>query len=565
MADDEEPSQASSEPGAAGKAWDKTKDIAKRSWHDTVRGSQAVGNAAAATAQTTYKGAKAIVAFGSGYKLFFWVALLIHIYDAVNAFQRQPGTVFYVQMMGFYIALAIWAFFILKPHGFLDSLKQLLMFFLISAICFFEPLLNLLYSSAEPLFLGFNFAKLLSIIFFLVPVWVVYMGTITNYGAMKGFRVFWIIIIIGVFVYFVFTSAFISNPEGIPGVTGTQVPLKMLADKVAQGWSSLLSSFATIPGKVTDAVYRSVDPEYQSEVDKNKGPEIGVYLKKFEPSVATYNKGDQIVAYADIQARSFANDVTVLNTCYFDTANRPGAVDVPEFTVNQYDFRQLVCTYPLDIYDSINLTQKQSYLLKFQSDFAFTTYAYMTYVFMDQNLYNTYKSKKQDINSMYNIPRTAEAVYTNGPVTLGLVDPSNPLELPYSVSKNPTIMPLVGITIKNKDQINGQVKRITALEFRLPKPLGINYTSCFSQGAVGFERDPNNPKPNDVNAYRLIKPLEYPLEMPYITIRCRMTLDTSPEDLLGKGISFDTVTVSANYTYRLARTATITILDNPIQ
>ena len=533
------------------------------------KGAKSMAGAGAGMAWSgSKKGAKAM--FGGSYKIFFWLALLWHLVDALwMGFDRSGGG--YSVTLAVYVIFAVWAWFIFDHHGFLDSMKALFLYFAISAFCVFAPLLRIIFPAASAVFMGLSIPELLHLVLFFIPVWAVYVGSQFNYGGMKLLRFVWFVIIVGTLIYFIFSSA---AWEDIPGSPASKVPIGKFTDKIAEGLGGFWASLTALPGRVVTTIHNvTVGPDYQADVERNRGKQLGVYLESIEAIPRSVTAGDPIDIRVMIVGKSFIDNVHVSNACEatnkdFTELALPSEQRFREFDLTQFEERWVSCRFSGEQTQRLFNNKTTTVKGEFVSTFNFETWGYLTYSFITREHKQNMLKENKDVNQEYGLPKNPEAVYTDGPIMLGLVNPTNPLSLPYSIAGNPEndpIMPDFGITIRNKDPY-GRVVNLTGLTFRLPPPLILDTESCAPASLVDFEPRQKDGQGN--NVYKLQKAIPFERATDYITIRCYMKLEggnSSISLLTGEaGIGMATLSVNASYDYELRRSTPFTI-EPPIQ
>lgn len=539
------------------RVWSSTRSLGNRVSH--------VGRSGANTFRGLKSGASSIGhstrgAFASSYKAFFWVALIIHLVDAIwMGFDRPTGG--YATVVAMYFILSIWAWFLFEHHGFMRSVGSLVWYVLISLFCVFAPLSRALFPSANPVFLGLSIPEMLHFVLLIIPVWAVYVGTAFNYGAMKPIRFIWFFLIVGLMIYAIFSSSFL---VGLPGAEESTAPIGKVADKIAQGLRGFWEGLVGIPGQVITDIKNKTLPDYTAQVDRNAQGQLGVYIENLDTTQKTYYYEQPVDAFATIIARSFEGETAVKNSCTLEANHRIIKGDMrgyERFTLAPGEMRQMVCSFDASLYDEnhVNVTRDTTVRVFFQSRFTFETWGYVTYSFIDRNLSLNLRNQKKDIHQLYGLDPYPEAVYTDGPIKLGLVDPHHPLELPYSVYRAQPLLPLFGIKIDNKDRF-GRIINITELNFTIPAPLEIDRDRCIPRNTIT-----QHVFADDAHTYSIEKPITYARDQTAIVIQCPLQLDPGDVDeFLGSGgVSINTFAVKARYDYELVRPALPITLEGP--
>jgi len=509
---------------------------------------------------------KAEAKFGNAYKAFFWITLIWHIIDAWTFWVSEKSgwiPIINKTSFGVYLVIAVLAwilFFRFESDG---SIHTLLKYFGISAVAVVFPALTAFFPDSGQFFIGMSLPELLRAVLLFIPIWPLYIANHFEYKTGRTLLNFiWAAIIIAIIFTVVLDSEFLS--DSVTGAGGVRAPAGKVWDVVKEGWTNLWKTIVGIPGNVTREIRRATDPNYESEVEKNKYGELGVKIDSLQTTSKEYTFGDSVDAFATIKGQTFVGVVKVENSCYLDNVYMQGKIaeGYEQFTVTNYDERYVPCSFNAQDYSSLNISKKKNYNVYFQSDFNFETWGYITYSFIDRNIRNGFFNRNEDINQFYNLEQHPKAVYTAGPVELGLVDKSKTWNLPYSVdSENPIIAIPFGITIKNEDPY-GKVVSINELEFKVPAPLKIKENSCVPSDKVSF----NYPDTADDGYYVYDLqniPLEFSRDQDYITIQCLLEIkDNDVDSLLGTGgVSINTFTAKAKYTYQIIRSTPITFQE----
>ncbi len=507
---------------------------------------------------------------GGAYKGFFWLTLLWHIIDAWTFWVSEKSgwiPVINKSSFGVYLVIAILAWILFFRFESSGNINTLFKYLAISGLAVLLPALTAFFPDSGAVFMGMSLVELLRAMLLLVPIWPLYIANHFEYKAGRTLlNLIWAAVIIAILFTVVLDSEFLS--ESVTGSGGIRAPAGKVWDVVKTGWSNLWSTIVGIPGNVSREIRRATDPNYESEVEKNRYGELGVSIDLLQTTSKKYTKGDAIDVFAPIKGQTFVGVVDVKNSCYLDNPSIQG--DIPkgyrEFTVTNYDERYIPCSFSKQSYSVLDVSKKQNYNVYFQSNFNFETWGYITYSFIDRNIRNGFYSRNEDIHQFYGLEQYPVAVYTAGPVELGLVDKTKSWNLPYSVdSENPIIAIPFGITIKNDDPF-GKVVSINELEFKLPSPLKVKDNSCVPSDLVRFNY-PSAPNSQGYYVYNLQNiPLLFSRDRDYITIQCLLEIkDNDVGELLGTGgVSINTFTAKAKYTYQIIRSTPITIEEETI-
>jgi hypothetical protein len=309
-------------------------------------------------------------------------------------------------------------------------------------------------------------------------------------------------------------------------------------------------------------INRVTDPYFYGAVEKSKTDrELGVYLKNGRPLQDIILPEDQeIIVDADIIAKSFTEEINIENTCYAryhrlendkplkTWTNLIGHVEPPTLSIHDYEENQLTCTINRQAME----TKDTSITVVMNATFEFQTWGYMDYAFMDRDeLYQRQKSGTADVARELGLKSsTVEAVYTNGPITLGMVRESAPPKLPYGLDSTKPVLPLFGVTIQNQQIYanRGHIIEIKKLVFHVPDPIKLDKESCAPEKNPVETRD-------EQNGYTLytFNNVQVRSEADYQSQRCRLVIEPSQvEKFLGEGgIALATFAVEADYKYAI--------------
>lgn len=507
------------------------------------------------------------------FKLFFWLTLLWHAIDAYTFWATEKtGFIPTINKTAFivYLIIAVLAWILLFRYENTGALSSLGKFLSISFLCIALPAMTTFFPNSGPVFLGLSLPELARAVLLIAPLWPVYLANHYNYELGSNLlKILWGALLIFVIILTVIDSSLLSN--NLMGEGGGRAPAAKVWEIITDGFSKTWQGIIGIPGNVTRQIRLATDPQYESQVEQNEYGPLGVQLESLQTTSKNYFKPQNIDAFVTIKGQTFTGWVVVENSCYLESQKNEGKIPkgYDTFTITNYDVRQIPCSFGQEVYENIDLSKKTAYQVYFSSKFNFETWGYLTYSFIDRNIRDGFLNEKKDIYQFYGLDRLPKAVYTSGPVELGLVDKSNPLSMPYSIDPDNPILPLFGITIKNKDPY-GKVIRINELEFKLPTPLKIKKDSCTPTGRAVFSY-PEKPT-NGFYTYSLdtSKPMFFSRDETYITIQCIMELEqenNKPKvgEFLGQGgVSINTLSARVNYDYEIIKSTPISIKEGLI-
>jgi hypothetical protein len=359
--------------------------------------------------------------------------------------------------------------------------------------------------------------------------------------------------------------------QHIPGGTGVVFQgsngVQEYSDFLKENFRVFFSNLAGFPSvvnvRINDSINRLYEPYFTGTVEDNKHDlQLGVYLENVKPLQDTiYPTDDKIVVYADVKAKSFTDEIVMKNTCFAifkpedpsikEYARLQGEVDLDTLRIHDYESNQLVCTIDRQRIQ----TKDPSIKIEFRSSFNFITWGYMDMAFMErQDLF----LRKKNINSQLGIPTTAKAIYTVGPLVLGMADSLNLPPNPTGIDTVNPQLPLFGVTLEAAPEYfrRGQLTKIDKLVFHVPRYMYLKDNSC-------NPINPSAPEQTEDGNFNLYTFTNVPVHEASLreTVRCRLGIyPRDINDFLGPGgIALTSFAVEAEYEYELTNFAFVKI------
>ncbi len=277
---------------------------------------------------------------------------------------------------------------------------------------------------------------------------------------------------------------------------------------------------------------------YTGQVDTAAKKRLGVYIENFRPTEPFFYENSPVTAFATLKAETLDKPLDIHITCDADGTTAANIIR-PKDTFNIITAEQ----HEIDCIWNKGALKKGIHNLKLKAEFEFTTRAYIKAYIMDRDRLREYR--RQNIDPLANVPdRTPVAIYTSGPVRIGMSLGQQPIAL----GRSGEALQSWGITVENI--WDGQLEQLSMLYFFVPKGIkiahveGINIqqTSC----AAIPEEEQQACDDGLVNVYSLnpgaARNFRIPLEV------------TNPEQVLGNApIAVQNFKVSAQYRYLLER------------
>lgn len=341
-----------------------------------------------------------------------------------------------------------------------------------------------------------------------------------------------------------------------------------VVDQATETWTRVTGSIE-VGGKTIVGIKNQTVAPYTGEVERQQGARLGVFVREQQAIRPVYEllmvdqelreRGpmeERVQWYGTIEARTFAEDLEVGLTCVYDpqhfsirddddapdpfrTPARPQRLSVfytGEF-VDEYSFD---CSIPLA---AVADTNEPSGRFLLEADFDFQTWGYATLAFMERDILTEYRRSKKDPAREIGVEPRVRAIYTPGPLTLGMFD-KVPQPIGIDVS-NPdaNFLPAFGVTLQNAWVTQGEVTRIDSLILQVPEPFELVTDDSACIGGDG--RPPvittqgynDRSVPEGYTWYRF-DDLTFPDERQLRTIRCPLTVpDRRWTEVLGSDFS----------------------------
>lgn len=207
---------------------------------------------------------------------------------------------------------------------------------------------------------------------------------------------------------------------------------------------------------------------YQGKVEENKDPrnELGVHIDNLEAADKEFYQNEEIIIWGDLKARTLDKPIYVYMSCESDGIKgiiKPETLSDPKkgHEIERLEQISFECRFEKDkLKAGINN-------IKVKAEFNFETLGYLKTYFMDIERMRALRRENIDPLKQYGIDKRPEAVYTNGPISLGMgtTDP------PIGLSKTSDGYSFIGVTVQ--PQWYGIIKNITNLTIQIPEGLQI--------------------------------------------------------------------------------------------
>ncbi|MBW2989477.1 EpsG family protein, partial [Candidatus Woesearchaeota archaeon] len=406
---------------------------------------------------------------------------------------------------------------------------------------------------------------------FVFPIWflfvVFYTASQPNYKA-SGFSKFIMALVI---IFYVI--AFI---EGAYGWANIPAQVKASPEEIQEAKSFFKDAFSKLkafPKKIVAEYEKGMEEAtagyYQGKVEENQDPrnDLGVHIEGLEAADKTFYQDEKVIVWGDLKARTLDDPILVYMNCSSGTI--PGTITPPELdkkkSQTKYEIEKLE-QLPFECSFEEGTLKPGTNKVKVKAEFSFQTFGYLKTYLMDSDRIRALRREDIDPLKQYGIDKKPEAVYTNGPVKLGIgtVDP------PIGLSAASDSYSYLGVTVQ--PQWYGQIKSIKEIIIQIPKGLDISDTagSTYCNGdfekLTGDELEPYDKEDYDV--YRLsekeLKDIKKPIQN-YKSWRCPITVSSDKiGDILGNTpVTSYYYRASVDYVYEIEKSISVFVKDAP--
>ncbi len=365
---------------------------------------------------------------------------------------------------------------------------------------------------------------------FIFPIWflfvLVYTGTREGYSS----SVFAKIVMFGVFGLYLVVLL-----HGAYGWESIKAQMQASPEEVAEAKSFFQDAFAKIkafPGKIVEEYKRGMTEAtggyYQGKVEENQDPrnELGVHMDNLQAADKQFYQNEQVVVWGDLKAKTLDKPVYIYMSCKSGDAKgeiKPDRLADPE----GYEIERLE-EIPFECRFMGGQLKAGTNSIEVKAEFNFETLGYLKTYFIDIERMRALRKENIDPLRQYGIDKKPEAVYTNGPVRLGMgtVDP------PVGLSTTSDGYSYIGVTIQ--PQWYGRIKKITNLMIQVPKYLEIEKEGEF------YCRNDFEMEEEDIEGYSVyrmreegIKKIKTPIDA-YKSWRCSISIPSGKaSEILG--------------------------------
>jgi hypothetical protein len=475
-----------------------------------------------------YKGQRSKEDIYGAVVLLFIIAMVAHIYDWMSGFQRPPNII----ELSLWLLIIIMHFFFISERHF-DG-DQNTLFGVVALTVILPVIINMLMATVQN-----DFVLKLAVVLITFPPLVLYLMFKFPAGALIGkwYLFLWVILLTVILI----TSPAAQDAAGTAKEQFSQSQAKLSMGSFAKTAQTSVNNLITNLGETFDrAVRKGTGQEYEGDEESR----VGIFLEDVRPVETQYYTTSQVYLQGTIRAQNIKDTVIIKTRCYIPDTNFSGVTYPATINMINNDENYIDCKFP-------GRFAPGSFEVKMVAQFIFTTEAKINYYFIDA-------SRRPDSYTKTKIPQKSVAIYTGGPVILGLPSLNQPLRISLDVNNKEVGDYPFGISLKNK-WTEGKVVR--GINYTLDVPDSVNLYTCNRQPKVA------NPTPRDGRKVYVFNINNTNLLESFDSVTCRMRV-TNPAVVLGKDIERApeiTFRGTATYEYAVEQVTYVNVVSDGMQ
>lgn len=364
-------------------------------------------------------------------------------------------------------------------------------------------------------------------------------------GASHGLKKFMIIwLTIWMLIFTVIGLFSVTLPTGTFDSVDTELSAKNSVNFIMDGFTNVFDNLKFTWG--TSINVSKWDPFYYTgSVEQNKDRPLGVALEDTQATDPYFVPGSAPTLWSYVTAETFLTDsIKVEPFCIIDrkrpgTTYPEGVVEPQVLEVFRGHSEQFECRFP-------GVFEKGSYPVEVSASFDFSTWGDITYEFVLEDKVRDYARLEKNVNSELKIPVEPTAVFTNGPIMIGM----GGSRLPVLVTSEPPYLKnaYLGFTLQSRWP-SGALNEVYTLELKVPRGFILSDCDRRDGKVIGPSEDPNVPEYDRYIFENVAGPA-----VPFTSVRCKLGLESPAvlEDLyLGADKALRTFIASTDYRYTI--------------
>lgn len=450
---------------------------------------------------------------------FFFVTLILHIAVANFPGGGYPGSTVLGISQWTLVYLLIGGVLIALPYALWDDYhrkQSLIAVVVLAALAYALP------AWAESFAPTDGLIDLTYWLVTLLPVWPLFFAlrwSADSHRVRFWLKIYFIIVVLGIVFFFMAdvwqaASSRLSNQVTPGGDTG---------DRLGGFWDGVKESVGRTWGGFFNLYNSTLNPQayYQGRVEQNARGDLGIEITELRPLDPEFANDAEVIVYGTVYAKSFIEDresVQIIPTCLIErdvapeAAVNPIVLDVVFGTAGIFD-----CTFPP--------MPRGSYQVIAKATFPFQTWGYITYTFVDDERVRNLARQGLDVREELDILPEAEAIFTSGPVKIGMggtpqpirVDPENP---PHYVPDGTRL----GITL-DQSWGGGILQRVDRIELKVPEPFEIHDCDRCKNNPDACSSEPDPIEPAYTNY--VFRNIEFGPFMTFMGVTCELGITGS--------------------------------------
>ena len=401
---------------------------------------------------------------------------------------------------------------------------------------------------------------------FIIPVWFLF---VLFYGLKhKGKTNLLDKVLVG-FIIFLYLMAFV---DGYGGWTTIQGQLQTNPQDITQAkgfFAAAWKKMTQFPGKIVEEYNKGMNAAtggyYQGKVEENQDPRnnLGVHIEKLQAADKKFYENEEVVVWGDLKAKTLDEPVYLFLSCGADGVK--GSITPPELANAEY-FNDPKKGYYVERFEQVpfecrinaNELGAGAKEIKVKAEFNFKTMAYLKTYFIDVERMRALRKDGIEPLKNYGITKLPEAIYTNGPIKIGMatIDP------PLGLGRLTDSASYIGVTVQ--PEWYGKIKNITELEIQVPSLLGLDKEEFYCSN--DFESAGEDKEGYSVYKMRAesLSRIKTPIDG-YYSRRCSIRISKAnvPQVLGNTPLAGYYYRASASYIYEIEQSTSVIINDVP--
>lgn len=198
---------------------------------------------------------------------------------------------------------------------------------------------------------------------------------------------------------------------------------------------------------------------YEGEVQKASQKNLGVFIDEFRSISTRFEEGEKILLYSQIRAETMEDkEITIKVNCELDGKIPDEIIPYNTFITQGYAKENIDFVFE----NENNKYPPGNYRAKMSAGFDFETNSFIKAYFMDLEKKREMITQNIDIEEQFGMEKYPTAIYSAGPIMIGM----NLGEMPIGIKEDQAYGPTIAMTIENI--WNGKIKKLNNLTITTP-------------------------------------------------------------------------------------------------